>query len=184
MANDKQITGALGVLAAGYPHFNLTPETIRVYQRTLTDIPGEVLDQAVMHLLTTSKFFPSVAEIREACFGIMTNAAEIPSAFEAWQEVQDQIALCGDYFRYDNGRKPSYSHPLVSKAVEIMGYQNLCMSDNMVADRAHFFKVYESLYRRAEADMKMLPAVKEFAGKYQIEAQNQIKLLAEKMEAK
>jgi hypothetical protein len=177
MATDKNITGALGVLAAGYPNFNLTPETIRVYQRTLSDIPAEVLEQAVVQLLTTSRFFPTVAEIREACFAIMTNAAEIPSAFEAWAEAIDHCR---------RGYYEGYSHPLIEKAVKQIGipyWQNMMVDDEM-ATRAHFFRIYECLYKRADADMKMLPAVKEFAGRYQIEAQERIKLLTAKMEAK
>ena len=176
MASDREITSVIGVLTAGYPNYNMTPQTIKVYQRTLMDIPADVLENAVLHLITTSKFFPSVAEIREACFGIMTNSAEIPSAFEAWAEAIDHCRH-SDYTRY--------SHPLIEKAVHIIGipyWQNMMIDDEM-ATRAHFFRVYESLYNRAMADIKMLPGVKEFAGKYQLEAQNQVKLLAEKMEA-
>lgn len=177
MANEREITGAIGVLTAGYPNYNMTPQTIKVYQRTLADIPADVLEAAVLHLVTTSRFFPTVAEIREAAFNIMTNARQIPSAFEAWEEAIDHC-------RHSN--YTGYSHPLIEKAVHVIGipyWQNMLIDDEM-ATRAHFFKVYESLYNREVADMKMLPAVKEFAGRYQIEAQNQIKQLAERMEAK
>ena len=62
---------------------------------------------------------------------------------------------------------PEYSHPLIERAVDVMGYRNLCESDNAVADRAHFFRVYEGLLGRAEEEIRMLPSVREFSNQYQ-----------------
>lgn len=180
MSDPKKITQAMAILTAAYPNNKVTAETIRVYQLTLQDIPEDVLEQAILHITTTTKFFPTVAEIRDAAYIIMVGTNKIPSAYEAWKEVQDQIAKCGDYYRYDDSAHvPEYSHPLVEKAVSIMGYITLCESDNIVADRAHFFKVYESLYARAVDEMKMLPQVRNFQQQYKLEGQ--VKQLAEKM---
>jgi hypothetical protein len=180
MADNQKITQALAILTAAYPNNKITGETIRVYQITLQDIPGDVLEKAILHLTTTNKFFPTIAEIRDAAYLIMVGTNKIPSAYEAWGEVQNEIARCGDYFRYTiQTNTPAYSHPLIELAVKKLGYKQLCYSDNLVADRAHFFKVYESLYQRAVDDLKMLPEVRNFQEHYQIEGQ--VKLLAQKL---
>lgn len=164
------ITSVLAVLAAAFPANKISAETIRVYQLTLQDIPVEVLQASALHLVTTNKFFPTVSEIRDAAHSIMLGVNRIPTAFEAWEEVKQQIALCGDFYRYQIVmRRPEYSHPLVEKAVAIMGYRQLCESENTMVDRAHFFKVYEGIFQKAMADLKMLPSVKQVSEQYQVE---------------
>lgn len=156
----------LMVLVEAFPTNKISPTTIEVYKRTLADIPPSVLEMATLHLISSMKFFPTVSEIRDAAFDIIVSGSKIPSAYEAWQEVESEISRCGEYFRYDIiPNRPVYSHPIIERAVEIMGYKALLYSDNVVADRAHFFRVYESLYNRAVADIKMLPAVKDFEEK-------------------
>jgi len=174
MASEKNITGFMGILSASYPNYNLSRETIIIYQRTLSDIDDEVLENAVLHLITTSKFFPTVAEIRDAAFSIIANKSSLPSSYEAWQEA---ISHC------HRGEYRNYSHPLIEKAAMIIGveyWRNMNVDDEMPT-RAHFFKIYESLLSRAESDMKMLPQVKEFSNRYQAQIADGIKKLADKL---
>jgi hypothetical protein len=178
---EQDVMRILGVLAAAFPNNKIAKETLDVYKLTLADIPADVLENATLQIITTAKFFPSVSEIRDTAHSIILGLNKIPSQYEAWEEVQNVIARCGDYYHYQVAEQfPSYSHPLVEQAVEVMGYRSLCESDNMVADRAHFFKVYESLFSRAVDDMKMLPRVKDFSEKYQLLG-SKFKLLADKM---
>jgi hypothetical protein len=177
LATKSDVTGFVGILAASYPNFNLTQETIVVYQKTLADIEPKVLEAAILHLVTTSKFFPTIAEIREAAFSIMTNERKIPSAFEAWEEAINHC-IKGNY--------KDYSHPLIERAVNIIGidyWRNMTYDDEM-ATRAQFFKIYETLLQREKADLKMLPQIKEFSENYQLGIGREIKKLAEKLEVK
>ena len=178
---DSDVMRILGVLAAAFPNNKVAKATMDVYKLTLADIPADVLESATLQLITTAKFFPAVSEIRDAAHSIMLGLNKIPSAFEAWEEVQTQISLCGDFYRYQIASQvPVYSNPIIEQAVKIMGYRVLCESENIVADRAHFFRVYESLFNRAVDDTKMLPRVKEFSAKYQL-LNSKVKLLADKM---
>jgi len=164
----KSIKQIIGVLAAAFPNNKLSPETVGVYELALADIPADVLEQATLHVIARCKFFPSVSEIRDAANAIMVGMHNVPTAFEAWGEVCNVIARCGQYYRYQiGGTLPEYSHPLIERAVDVMGYRNLCESDNAVADRAHFFRVYEGLLGRAEEEIRMLPSVREFSNQYQ-----------------
>ena len=185
MATDKNINGFMGILAAAFPNFNLTQETIIVYQRTLADIDDKVLENAVIDLITKNKWFPTVSEIRDASFAIMANKANLPSVYEAFEESYrakpehtNRCEFDGD--KYIVQTEPyKWSHPLVEKAARLMGWPDNFPGDNINVDRAQFTKVYETLLSRAELDVKTLPQVKQFAENYQID--NGIKAIAEKL---
>ena len=185
MATDKNITGFIGILAAAFPNFNLTRETIIVYQRTLADIEDKVLEMAVLQLITSNKFFPTVSEIRDAAFAIMANKSGIPSGLEAFDEARkarpEHVKDCGfDGEAFSVEMEPyKWSHPLVERVALLMGWPEDFPTDNIVADRAHFLKEYERLLEREMMGIKMLPQVKQFSENYQID--NGIKAIAEKL---
>lgn len=56
---------AMAVLIASFRQDKIEPDSQRIYIEHLKDIPGPVLKQTVSHIVSTSKFFPSIAEIRE-----------------------------------------------------------------------------------------------------------------------
>lgn len=175
MADIRDITGLVGILTASFPNNKVSRETIQIYQRTLSDLPLDVLEMAILQLVTTSKFFPTVSEIRDASFSIMANKSGIPSAFEAWGEAMDHC-------RKSNYK--DYSHPLIEKTVNIIGidYWHHMTYDDEMATRAQFFKIYEGLLRRAELEAKTLPQVKEFSENYQNQVTDGIRKLVSKME--
>ena len=152
--NDKEFAEVMVILSSSYPNFKFTKDTVRVYKMMLNDIPLEYLQAGALKHATENKFFPSVAELRDAAFSVMLNKPGIPSAFEAWQEAIEHCRR-GDY--------TGYSHPLIEKAVDIIGipYWQSMLDDQEMATRAQFIKVYESLLSRAEEEVKRLPAVSE-----------------------
>ena len=167
MTTVHQVAKILGVMIHAYPRFELSTDTIRLYGQLLSDIPVDVLEAAAHQIMAESKFFPTIAEFREMSHSLMTGKRNIPSAYEAWENAMSEINRCGDYYRYQvQTHLPEYSHPLVEKAVGIIGYRNLMESDNKVADRAHFFKIYESLLDRAQDEIRLLPEVKLVSDKY------------------
>jgi hypothetical protein len=142
-------------LAAAYPNFSLTPETVIVYERVLNDIDPKLLEAAVLECIANNRFFPTVAEIREKSFQLVRMANGIPSAYEAWGEV---IKSC-HRGKYDAGQ---YSHPLIKQAVDVIGIEFL---SNMQIDeenttRAHFFRIFESLEERKRVSDQMTPEVR------------------------
>ena len=181
MANKQSVTQIIGVMAHAYPRFELSTNTMKLYGEMLSNIPVEILEAAARQIMVQSKFFPSIAEWREMAHNLMIGTHNIPSAFEAWQDAIHQVHRCGDYYRYQViTHEPEYSHPLVKKAVEIIGYRNLLESDNTVADRAHFFRIYESLLDRAEDEVRLLPEVKAVSDKYLAG----VNILTKRLEAK
>lgn len=169
MATQAEITRIMGIMAHAYPRYELTADSVKLYAGLLADLPVDILEAAARQIMVERTFFPSIAEWREMARQLMFAEQSIPSAYEAWENVQEQIARCGDYYRYPQfGRVPEYRHPLIQRAVDILGYRYLCESTTTMADRAHFFKVYESLLERAIRESRLLPDVKAVSDRYQL----------------
>ena len=155
MASKQTIAEMMLILHTAYPHYRGKKDTARVYAELLADIPDDLLIAGAKAHASTGKFFPSVAELREAAFDLQARAQGIPNAAEAWGEVMHQVRNVGSYGR------PEFSAPLIYSAVDALGgWKALCASDNNVADRAHFLKIYGSLQERSQRDTAMLPEVR------------------------
>jgi hypothetical protein len=159
MASLVEVTKTLTFLAALYPRYALTEETIDAYHVILQDLGVGLLKAAAMELGSQDRpFFPSAGELRQAAFDLVARSDGLPTAGEAWAEVCRKIGEDGHI------RVPEFSHPLVKQAVDgVGGWLNLCWSVNQVADRARFMEVYKVLMRRRRSDERMLPQVRETA---------------------
>ncbi len=84
---------ALELLAAGWPQ-QFTREQVTVYAEMLADVPPDELVAAVRHLIATSDFRPSVAEVRRTVLvarsGIPTpeQAAAQAEALDDWHRAR------------------------------------------------------------------------------------------------
>jgi hypothetical protein len=153
----EDVAQIVAVISAAYPNFNPSEQTVEIYFQCLNDIPTELLKAATLQAVSEAgrKFAPSVGEIRGTVAEIRRNIVNVPSSYQAWQEVQTQIN--------DNGGeygKPVWSHPLVEQTVNALGWRNLRMSENSTADRARFLQAYDQLQDRMEREEMMLPAVR------------------------
>jgi len=158
MADEKDVMGIVAIICAAYPNFTPTEHTVDVYYETLKDIPADLLKAATMQSIseTGRKFAPSVGELRGAVAEIRNVVRGVPSSYQAWQETLSQICDVGSY------GNPEFTSPLIAETVRLIGWRNLCMSENQVADRARFIQAYEQLSDRAARDEIMLPQVREY----------------------
>ncbi len=67
MATEPEILAILARLSRAYQGLDLAPETIEAYVEDLSDQPAELLARACAQLRQSSRFFPSIAEIRAEC---------------------------------------------------------------------------------------------------------------------
>lgn len=167
MASEIEVTKVLALMSVYYPNFKFKPTsqnepgTAKAYAMLLQDIPVDVLQAAAKSLITTNTFFPSLAELRQCALDIMLNKNGTPTAIEAWEEAVKECNRCGDYWRYQEGKKyPEYSHPLIESCVKAIGYAQILETENIDIVRAHFLKAYESLRQRHDIEQRMLPDVK------------------------
>ena len=175
MASKKDTAEVVAVISAAYPNFNATEYTVEIYYQTLKDLSAELLKAATLQAVSEPgrKFAPSVGEIRGTILEIRKMQAGVPSSFQAWGEVRQAMIDVGSY------NKPEFSSGFITEAVKIMGWRNLCLSENDVADRAHFSKIYDQLLERAEANESLLPQVRGYIEDNRVA--DGVKLLTEKM---
>lgn len=182
MCEPRDIQQIINVLMTAFPNFKPSVQTPEIYYRLLQDISSDELKAAVLHCVSEPgrAFAPSIGEIRGAVGDLRKHVANVPTSYEAWQEVLRQISDVGSY------GSPQFSNPLIDSTVRALGWRNLCLSENQTADRARFVQCYEQLLSRAERDDLMLPEVKgyiEANGAPMLPPGAQIKMLADRLAA-
>ena len=87
-----------------------------------------------------------------------------------------------DSFRRTSFDRPELlDHPLVSEAIRCMGGLDVIgMSENNMADRAHFLKIFEQLRERAMRETLELPAISEYIESKRL-IDGQVKALAARL---
>lgn len=133
----------IATLAAAYPRQQLAPLTVEIYTRNLADLDHDLATAAVSRIIATSKFFPTIAEIREAAAETATN---LPTAAEAWEMAVNFTRLV-----QSDGALATQELPLeVHQAIRAVGGTwEIRTSENTVALRAQFRDTYEDIRRRA-----------------------------------
>lgn len=76
-------------LVDAFPHAQLRAETVRVYEKSLSDFTIEEAYRAINTWTATERFFPAIAALREL---IMEERLQLPQSIEAWELVQERIA--------------------------------------------------------------------------------------------
>lgn len=172
MADERTITEVLTGLAACYPNFQVPKQTVVAYAHVLADIDGEVLHAAALACVAKSRFFPTIAELRDEAYAIATNRLALPSAYEAWEEVMRQVRQVGSY------GSPEWSHPWIEAALrQVGGFRYVCQSENSTADRARFIEAYTEAARRHDIEGKTPQMVRDLVKR--LESHRQFERLLE-----
>ena len=74
----------------------------------------------------------------------------------------------------------NFDNPITTQVVEQLGWRYLCLSENPVADRAHFVQAYQALAERERISAHRLQIVTEFITA--LKAANQPKLASGEQE--
>ncbi len=149
----QDVIKVLAMLTAAYNR-DLPKETAQVYVEMLADLEPGPLTTAATECVALSRFFPTVAELREGTLLCALGKMLPPSPYEAWQEITEAASRLG------RSRRPSWSHPAVGAALDtIGGYRRVCDSQLVGVERSHFLKAYEALV--AEQRREVLLASRE-----------------------
>lgn len=157
-------------IKSAYPTFNIMPDrySIQLWYRMLGDIDFKICETALQELIATQTYPPQIAEIRAKCAEYKMPV--IKDAGEAWGEVQKAIHRYG-YYRSDEAMESL--HGATKEAVQRIGFRELCMDDNPVANRAHFFKIYDAIIQRQVNESKVPALVLQKKEKYQLEGKGE-----------
>ncbi len=130
---------------------------VAAWSLMLADLDPVVAKAAVIKVCRESDYFPSVARIVAAAEELDPRNEKLPTAAEAWEEVEKQICSAGIY------KPPVFSSELVRRAARSIGWLQLCSSENPAADRAHFLRLYESMKNKRK-EAKEIEQVMKIAG--------------------
>jgi len=149
MMTKEQFKNILAGLISNYPGLKIdNAAQFNFWYESLKDIDYELCQIGVMKMVQTLKFTPTIASIREAC-----TLDNTPTVTEAWDEVMSCVKGYGSYREVDALES---MEPITRRVVESMGYRNICMSENIMAERAHFIKLYDQMAIRERQD-NLLP---------------------------
>lgn len=144
------IAETLSPLVAAYPNHPFERETAALYAEMLRDIPEDALKAAVLDHITSSNWFPTVAELRKRAAEL---CSDIPSAEGEWLKISRAIR--------EAKSTPPLSRPAREALEAIGGWYYLVVNGAAASDRAHFFRIYEELKKEELCERLKPPQLKE-----------------------
>jgi hypothetical protein len=172
-----------------FPNYNpdvTSPlNTVDVFVDLLGDLDAVTLKTAVKSCCAEPgrAFAPSAGEIRGMVSSLRAKISGVPTAGEAWGEIIKSFERMPGGNMAGGGHTPILDHPLVKKAVYCMGgYTAIGVDyfDNIMANRAHFFRIYADLLEHFEDESTELPALTEYV-QAQKEIDISIKMLTDRL---
>lgn len=125
----------------------LTPEQVAVWYTFFKDDKIEEFQTAVKKISVKSKYWPSIAEIKDV---MAEDAVGIIPADQAWNKVLDAIRKHG----WCNAEAAMQSLPAAARLTvnHMGGFARLCESEDIEWTRKDFIKAYEINKNREQMD--------------------------------
>ena len=147
------------VLQEAYPRAEFTEGRIEVYTLMLSDLPYEAAQKAVLKLIATSQWLPTIAEIRRTAAEYMHDP--IPDVDEAYQEAREYAK-----HRYNPNVGPMSVEelvreglrPLTARAMASVGVDVMAMTTEPSVVAAHFKAAYQRLVESVKEQRVVPPA--------------------------
>lgn len=135
-----------------YPKENILPnqQAMELWFRELQDIPYRVAEAGLRKWVSQNKWSPSISEIREMASTVQHGS--IPDWGDGWEQVLKAIR---HYGMYREAEAMASLDDITKQCVERLGFRNICLSENISADRANFRMMYEATANRKQQDMQM-----------------------------
>lgn len=126
-------------------------DAVNIWYKLLKDLDYAVANVAIQKYMLTNRKEPTVADIRELASAVVVG--EKPLWSDGWEEVLRAISMYGSYRETEALQSMTET---TRKAVKRMGFRNICMSENIAADRANFRMIFEQISDREHTE-KQLP---------------------------
>lgn len=153
---------------------------VNLWLMMFADVEKEEMSLAIQKIIATSKYFPTVAEVREALSDIQKG--HMIDSGQAWGEV---IAAIQNYGPYKAQEAFDNMSEVTRITVQRMGWRNLCLSENTELDRAHFLKLYlVEAQRQKESNLLPLGLLQKIEQKQLTYQQQQQQLQQQQKEQK
>lgn len=126
-------------------------ESAEVWYELLKDLAYEQVKTAVTRHAMTSKWCPSIAEIREQVVEIQADSGDWS---DGWKEVLTAVRRFG--YTDETGALASMS-PMTREVVIRLGWKQICLSeqDDLMALRANFRMIYQEKTKSLKEEMQL-----------------------------
>ena len=153
------------------PTFIPDQDAFNMWYALMGDLSYDVCAVAIKKYMLTNKFPPTVAEIRELASNIVNGD---PLTWgESWERA---LAAVRKYGSYNKAEALESLDTITRKCVESIGYMELCMSENIMVERAHFQKVFEVFAKREQTDKQIPLQLKQAINQMQLKSMDNLLL--------
>jgi hypothetical protein len=151
-----KLVGICSVNYRNFPEAGKEALLIDLWANMLSDVTYQIAEIAIKKYMSESVFPPTIADIRQRIAEVTKPRTVTP--IEAWGNV---TAVIRKYGSYNETKALEELDQLTRRAVQYFGYRELCLSENVMVDRAHFLKMFESLAERENKNNLLHPALQE-----------------------
>ena len=139
--NKQEFSKIAAAINTYYPKDKPFPNNaaVQLWYEEFKELPYEDVATALRRYVNTSKWCPTIAELKEA---VVTNVAGSKDWGEAWNEC---IMVINRYGQYQEEEALEHMSPMTRQIVKRLGYRDLCLSENQMQDRANFRQIYEQV---------------------------------------
>lgn len=175
--NAQEFSTIAMAIRSAWPNANLMldDKAKDVWYTMLADLDYNACLVAIKEHMSTCRFAPSIAELRERCSNV--TSVPVQSWGDAWEDVISAIRFCGMYREEEALQRMD---AITRKCVKRLGFQNLCTSENITADRANFRMIYEQEQKTQKELQQLSPALQEQKKSFQQLAIQTVKRLENK----
>lgn len=140
-----------------YPKENLFPtdHSQETWFQMLKDLPYDVVSTGLVKWASTQRWSPSIADLRRLSFEVSN--PEIKTWDEAWETVMQAIRRYGYNRRIE---ALDTFDEITRKAVNRIGWIQICTSEEIGIERAAFRDIYKALSDKTKTDGQMATSVK------------------------
>lgn len=146
----SEVAKLLAVIAAAYPGFEVDDIRLRVWTQMLSDLDYSVANIAVNRHIATSRFAPTIAEIREQA--VIASGLEELTAAEAWGELMHAVRLYGYYHELEGMASLSLE---TRRVVAQITWREINMCENLDVLRGQFLRMYQAVHDRVKRETQL-----------------------------
>lgn len=157
-----------------FPRENVLPnqQAMDLWFYELKDLDFNVASLALRKYVNTEKYPPTIADLRRLATECVQGQTE--DWGKGWEATVKAIHRYG-YYREEEALQ-SFSD-ITRQTVKRLGFKQLCMSENLMNDRANFRMIYEQLSNREKVDRQINPQIKASMDKILLQAEQKQKQL-------
>ena len=162
----KEFAQFAAALKTYYPRENLLPndKAVELWFAQLRDLPYDVASLALNKWVALQTWSPAIADLRR--LAVEVSKGETPEWSAGWAAVLDAARYYG---RYQKAEALATLDEISRRAVDRLGWEEICISEDLTALRANFRMIYEKEAESRNKNAALPGALKEAIGKLQFD---------------